>query len=398
VRMMPRFGEEHLLLGSHGQDTTDPRLEVGARQGEKAQRGTQACGEVVVDVDHVAGTASEVDDVPSKTSDAPRHVDHVGEDISRLPRRSVLAAALVVGTLASVIVSAAVAAVVATSFNTADGAGSVLAPSVHIVAPDRSFEERRLDTAGAFGMGDASANASDLVGMAATGELVDGHDADGVENLCLDVAMGEVCHRLVIWAMEDGLRLYPGSFAGLTRASPLQAFQQVMHQRNPELCPAPCLRDVVTLEPLARPASLAPTVSTHGSYGSCNYGHADSTPGHAGCFIVHNGRLLTEKLTYDGMRYDIPGGQSDWHEPARCTAHREALEETGYNVAPRELLAVVRNNFHIYRCELLQANPIKGHDHEISWVGWMSPGEVRENVRQHRFRFPEAARYADWMR
>jgi len=396
--MMPRGGDEHLLLGSPGQDATAPRLEVGAGQGEQAQRGAQVSGEVVVDVHHEAGEASVAGDVPSKTMRAPRHLDLVGEETSCLPRRSLLAATLVLGTLASVIVSAAVAAAVAASLSAPEGVGSVLAPSARFVAIDGSFGERRLDSAGASGMGDSSANATDLEHVAAAGELVDGHSADGVESLCSDAATGEVCHRLVVWAMEDGLRLYPESFTGLTRASPFQAFQQVMHQRNPELCPSPCLSDVVPIGSLERPAALAPMVSTYGSHGSCNYGHIDSAPAHSGCFVVHNGRLLTEKLTYDGMPYDIPGGQSDWHEPARCTAHREALEETGYNVAPKELLAVVRNNFHIYRCVLLQSNPIKGHDHEISWVGWMSPGEVREKVRQHSFRFPEAARYVDWMR
>lgn len=48
----------------------------------------------------------------------------------------------------------------------------------------------------------------------------------------------------------------------------------------------------------------------------------------------------------------------------------------GYLARPRELLAVVRNGFHIYRCELIRGEPVKGHDHEISWVGWMDAGEI----------------------
>jgi len=318
-----------------------------------------------------AGATSEESSVARKTRGASDHLDS---------RRSLFVVAGLV-TLASVIVSAAVAAAVATSLSTGEGASDVRPPSMNFNAIASSLEERRLDSDHLSGTAGVIANVSELEGEA--------------EALCLDAAQGEMCHRLVVWAMEDGLRLHPNSFTGLTRASPFHAFQQAMHRRNPEFCPPPCMKDVV---PTAHPAALAPLVSTHGSYGSCNYGHADSAPGHAGCFVVHKGRLLTEKLTYDGMRYDIPGGQTDWKEPARCTAHREVFEETGYNVAPREMLAVVRNNFRIYRCELVQRHPIGGHDHEISWVGWMSPGEIRDKVRRGQFRFPEAARYADWVR
>lgn len=62
------------------------------------------------------------------------------------------------------------------------------------------------------------------------------------------------------------------------------------------------------------------------------------------------GKVLAERLTYDGQKFDIPGGQTNWREPARCTAYRETYEETGYLVAPRELLAIVRTRGPLWRC------------------------------------------------
>jgi len=38
------------------------------------------------------------------------------------------------------------------------------------------------------------------------------------------------------------------------------------------------------------------------------------------------------KLTYDGYKFDIPGGCTNGHEPATKTAERETFEESGYQV------------------------------------------------------------------
>jgi len=331
--------------------------------------------------------------------------DRVGEAALQLPFHStglLLAFVALAMVAVSAIVAAAVASMVA-------GGGDVEASSpvaVPAAMPngDGVLESRRLATEtqepipAAVAKVDSTANGSDVV-------VAGGTASSGAELFCLDAAKGEVCHRLVLWAMDDGLRLHAENFKGLSRASPFAAFQKLLHSQHPEFCPPPCAAGdssatvAPTLEVAAAEAVVPPAFSpVMSSRGSCNYGYGDSSPGHAGCFIVRGGRLLTTKLTYDGMRYDIPGGQTDWREPARCTAHRETLEETGYNAAPRELLAVVRNNFHIYRCELLQGSPVRGHDHEISWVGWMSYGELRDRAARHRFRFPEATHYADWLR
>lgn len=176
------------------------------------------------------------------------------------------------------------------------------------------------------------------------------------------------------------------------------------HRSKPHNCTGPCVRrqpSAVEERPVAVSQQEAekPIVATSG-HGDCPFGgHSDDQrPGHAGCFVVRDGRMLAIRLTYDGNRFDIPGGQTNWNEPARCTAYREALEETGYRVNPRELLAVVRGGFHIYRCDLVQDKPFRQHDHEVSWVGWLSRDEVQSRISANTWRFPEAHRYAEWLR
>ena len=80
---------------------------------------------------------------------------------------------------------------------------------------------------------------------------------------------------------------------------------------------------------------------------------ADAAPSHAGCFVKKDGAMLAVKLTYDGNKFDIPGGQTNWQEPATRTAERETWEESGYPVEVGELLATVRGGFRIFRLAML---------------------------------------------
>ena len=42
--------------------------------------------------------------------------------------------------------------------------------------------------------------------------------------------------------------------------------------------------------------------------------------------------IFQVKLTYDGYKFDIPGGCTNGREPATRTAERETFEESGYQV------------------------------------------------------------------
>lgn len=126
---------------------------------------------------------------------------------------------------------------------------------------------------------------------------------------------------------------------------------------------------------------------------------SDASPVHAGCFITNGPKMLVIKLTYDGNKFDIPGGQTDWREPAMRTAERETWEESGYRVSIGQLLATVRNGFRIYRCYLQQQEPGKKPDHEVSSVQWISASEVENYISQHLWRFQEdqAHLYLSWL-
>lgn len=115
--------------------------------------------------------------------------------------------------------------------------------------------------------------------------------------------------------------------------------------------------------------------------------------GHAGCFVRRGNEMLAVKLTYDGRKYDIPGGQTNWKEPASRTAVRETWEESGYRVTAGKHLATVRGGFHIYECFLEDGNPSKGPDHEISEVKWMSKGDVQHQMNRGMWRFQRSQAY-----
>jgi len=94
-----------------------------------------------------------------------------------------------------------------------------------------------------------------------------GAGSGGSELFCLDAAKGEVCHRLVLWAMDDGLRLHAEKFPGLTRASPFPAFQKLLHVQHPEFCPPPCAADTdmaPALEVATAEAVVASTIAEEG--------------------------------------------------------------------------------------------------------------------------------------
>jgi len=97
------------------------------------------------------------------------------------------------------------------------------------------------------------------------------------------------------------------------------------------------------------PIALLALAACSGGSDVCPFnGKGDQAPS-AGCFATSaEGLLLVQGL--DG-RVSLPGGSSAPGESAQCTAFREAWEETGLRLQPRELLRVFDTGFHLYRCE-----------------------------------------------
>lgn len=77
-------------------------------------------------------------------------------------------------------------------------------------------------------------------------------------------------------------------------------------------------------------------------------GGGDEAPT-AACFsVVDNSLLVIQGLN---GKIGLPGGLSKSGESSRCAAFRETWEETGLQLQPAELLQVVSNDLHLYRCD-----------------------------------------------
>ncbi|MBU2877278.1 MULTISPECIES: NUDIX domain-containing protein [Alteromonadaceae] len=71
----------------------------------------------------------------------------------------------------------------------------------------------------------------------------------------------------------------------------------------------------------------------------------------AACLIRLGDKLVTVTHRLSG-KLDLPGGTSDNLESAKCTAHRETWEETGFNVEVRQWLGTSANGMRFYECNL----------------------------------------------
>lgn len=69
----------------------------------------------------------------------------------------------------------------------------------------------------------------------------------------------------------------------------------------------------------------------------------------AGCMLIQDEKALLV-LHRNSGKWDFPGGTSDSGESARCTAYRETVEETGFDVEVRDRIITFDNGYQLYRC------------------------------------------------
>lgn len=100
------------------------------------------------------------------------------------------------------------------------------------------------------------------------------------------------------------------------------------------------------------------------------------------------GRILVVRTTYLGRQWMLPGGRVERGETPHAAAAREALEETGINVAVERLVLIdahhARDTSFVFAAHVTggSLDPQLG---EIAEVGWMSRDEIEAtSPRLHR--------------
>jgi len=116
-------------------------------------------------------------------------------------------------------------------------------------------------------------------------------------------------------------------------------------------------------------------------------------------FITDGNRVLLVRHTYREGLF-LPGGSPRTNEPLTITAHREAKEETGIDVEPKEVLGVystlsqpVSDHVVVFICDIPSPASIdlgqsrrERHTSEIEAVKWVStkhlPEQTADQTRQ----------------
>ena len=103
----------------------------------------------------------------------------------------------------------------------------------------------------------------------------------------------------------------------------------------------------------------------------------------AGAVIFDGGgRVLLVREGYGRFRWSLPGGRIEPGELPHEAAVREALEETGVDVSPIEIIGLYRmygeEAFDVYafRCEPSGREPAAAEGDEISEVAWADPHDL----------------------
>ncbi len=103
----------------------------------------------------------------------------------------------------------------------------------------------------------------------------------------------------------------------------------------------------------------------------------------AGAVIFDDdGRVLLVREGYGRRRWSLPGGRIERGELPHEAAVREALEETGVDVSPIEIIGLYRmygaEAFDVYafRCEWSAGEPSAAEGDEITAVAWADPHDL----------------------
>jgi 8-oxo-dGTP diphosphatase len=114
--------------------------------------------------------------------------------------------------------------------------------------------------------------------------------------------------------------------------------------------------------------------------------------GVAASVIFRDGQVLLIKENYGRRRYGLPGGRIESAEGPRAAAAREVTEETGLEVAVRDLVGVyvvvgrAQIVGFVYLADVVGGVPMVPPTGEIAEVGWFDPAQLPEpltNITVH---------------
>ena len=114
--------------------------------------------------------------------------------------------------------------------------------------------------------------------------------------------------------------------------------------------------------------------------------------GVAASVILRHDRVLLVKENYGSRRFGLPGGRIEPHEKPRDAAKRETREETGLDVAVRDLIGVymIVGRTHVtgfvYLADVVSGKAAVPPTGEIAELGWYDPADLPEpltNITVH---------------
>lgn len=114
--------------------------------------------------------------------------------------------------------------------------------------------------------------------------------------------------------------------------------------------------------------------------------------GVAASVILRDDRVLLVKENYGSRRFGLPGGRIEPNERPKDAARRETREETGLEVAVRDLIGVyvivgrTQVAGFVYLAEVISGEAAVPPTGEIAELGWYDPADLPEpltNITVH---------------